>query len=66
MSQHDRNQYILAMAALLVSAIAMVIAFFELRSSDRQLEANVWPYVDMNINLEADTFSLAELISPTS
>lgn len=58
MSQHDRNQYILAMAALLFSAIAMVIAFFELRSSDRQLEANVWPYVDMNINLEADTFSL--------
>ena len=58
MSQHDRNQYILAMAALLFSAIAMVIAFFELRSSDRQLEANVWPYVDMNIDLEADTFSL--------
>ena len=58
MSQHDRNQYILALAALLFSAIAMVIAFFELRSSDKQLEANVWPYVDMNLNLEADTFSL--------
>ncbi|WP_412545098.1 hypothetical protein [Maricaulis sp. MIT060901] len=58
MSLHDRNQYILALAALLFSAIAMVIAFFELRSSDKQLEANVWPYVDMNLNLEADTFSL--------
>jgi len=58
MSLHDRNQYILALAALLFSAIAMVIAFFELRSSDKQLEANVWPYVDMNLNLEANTFSL--------
>ena len=59
MTQHDRYQYILSIAALGFSAIAMIIAFLELRSSDRQLEANVWPYVDMNINLERDSFQLA-------
>ena len=59
MTQHDRNQYILGMAALDFSAIAMLMAFFELRSSDRQLETNVWPYVDMSLNLDADRFGLS-------
>jgi hypothetical protein len=58
MTENDRNQYLMSAAAIAMSAIAMVLTFFELRASDRQLDANVWPYVDTAISLNADTFEL--------
>ncbi len=58
MDQHDRNHYTLSAAALVMSALAMIFAFMELRSSDRQLDASVWPYVDLTISLNGDEFSL--------
>ena len=58
MSRHDRNQYLLSFAAVGMSAFALIFAFFEMRSADRQLDASVWPYVDLSINLNRDSFEL--------
>ncbi len=59
MSQNDQYQYMLSIAALVMSALAMIFAFMELRSSDKQFEANVWPYVDLDITINSDTFEVA-------
>ena len=58
MTRHDRNQYLLSAAALGMSALAMFFAFMELRSSDRQFDASVWPYVDLTISLSDDQLML--------
>lgn len=58
MTKHDRNQYLLSAAAMGMSALAMFFAFLELRSSDRQLEADVWPYVDLDISLNSDSVQI--------
>lgn len=58
MSRTDRNQYLLSAAALGLSVIAMVFAFFELRSSDRQYEVTVWPYVDIDFGFNTNEFGL--------
>lgn len=59
MSRNDQYQYIISVAALVMSALAMVFAFMELRSSDKQFEANVWPYVDLDITLNSDSFEVS-------
>lgn len=59
MSRNDQYQYMLSIAALVMSALAMIFAFMELRSSDRQYEANVWPYVDLDIIVSSDNFEIA-------
>ncbi|WP_291843621.1 hypothetical protein [Maricaulis sp.] len=58
MTVHDRNQYLLSVGAIAMSAIALLFAFLELRSSDRQLDAAVWPYVDATFAVNADSGSL--------
>lgn len=58
MSRTDRNQYLLSAAALGMSVIAMFFAFLELRSSDRQYEATVWPYVDIDFGFNINEFGL--------
>ncbi|WP_300526965.1 hypothetical protein [Maricaulis sp.] len=58
MTRHDRNQYLLSAAALGMSALAMFFAFMEMRSSDRQFDASVWPYVDLTISLREDLMAL--------
>ncbi|BDX01040.1 hypothetical protein [Maricaulis maris] len=58
MTVHDRNQYILSLGAVAMSAIALLFAFLELRSSDRQLDTSVWPYVDTSFSLNANSASL--------
>lgn len=59
MSRNDQYQYMLSIAALVMSALAMIFAFMELRSSDRQFEANVWPYVDLDLTVNADSFEIS-------
>ena len=58
MTTNDRNQYLMSGVALAISAIAMVFTFLQLRAADRQLQADVWPYVDISITLQADVFDL--------
>lgn len=58
MTRHDRNQYLLSAAALGMSALAMFFAFMEMRSSDRQFDTSVWPYVDLTISLSEDVMAL--------
>ncbi len=58
MTTNDRNQYLMSAAALVMSAIAMVFTFLQLRAADRQLEADVWPYVDVSITLQSDLYEL--------
>ncbi|WP_297732091.1 hypothetical protein [uncultured Maricaulis sp.] len=58
MTEHDRNQYVLSFGAVAMSAVALLFAFLELRSSDRQLDASVWPYVDATFALNSDAGSL--------
>lgn len=58
MTEHDRNQYVLSFGAVAMSAIALLFAFLELQSSDRQLDASVWPYVDTTFTLNSEAGSL--------
>lgn len=62
MSSHDRNQYLLSTAAVGMSILALLFAFLEMRSTERQLDANVWPYVAIELTLELDTVHL-ELVN---
>jgi len=59
MTDTDRNQYVLSLGAVGMSALALIFSFLELRTSDRQLDAAVWPYVDLTVSLNADTSGLA-------
>ena len=55
MTKDDRNQYLLSISAVAMSTLALAFAFLELRSSERQLDANVWPYVELGVSITPDS-----------
>lgn len=50
MSRHDVFQYGLSGAALVFSALALLIAIMELRAARDQLNADVWPYLQVAVS----------------
>jgi hypothetical protein len=53
MTRHDVLQYGISGAALLFSALALLIAIMELRAARDQLNADVWPYLQVGISPSA-------------